>query len=313
MFKKINSNFSSKKLISVLFYVGLIVLLIPIWQSKYFLTGDGPSHLYNAKVLVDLFLGNHTEFYAQYYSLNPELEPNWLSHALYAALQYVFPPYLAEKALLTAYVLTFAFGLRRLLRTINPKGQWVVLLGMPLVYQKVLMFGFFNCAFSYVIFFFILDYWLKHKNHFNWKRASVLGLLLTLVYFTHPMGLALSLAAIGLYFLADLPKDLKKDNGQRIILKKGGLVLLATIPALILIVTYLLRADQGTISAITSSKALYHQLIEANFLVTLSSAEVSFAMVFSIICGLLFFYAIFIKVKGKKFQAGDVLWRPPIH
>lgn len=308
MFNKLNSNFSSKKLTNTFFYVGLLILLIPIWQNKYFLTGDGPCHLYNAKVLGDLFLGNHTEFYSQYYSINSELEPNWLTHFLYAVLQYVFPPYLAEKLLLTTYVLTFAFGLRRLLRTINPKAEWLVLLGMPLVYQKVLLYGFFNCAFSYVIFFYILDYWLRHKDQLTWKRTTVLGLLLTLVYFTHPMGLALSFAAIGLYSVADLPGDLKKENGRRSVLKKAGLGLVAAAPALLLIVTYFARADQDTISAITSSKALYHQLIEANFLVSLSSVEVGFAMAFSVICGLLFFYAIFIKIKSKKLQSADVLF-----
>jgi len=38
-----------------LFLVGLLLLIQPVVSSKFFFTVDGPAHVYNASLLLDLF------------------------------------------------------------------------------------------------------------------------------------------------------------------------------------------------------------------------------------------------------------------
>jgi hypothetical protein len=99
---------------------GLFVLLLglhlgPVWANRYFLTTDGPAHLYNAWVLKTMLLDPQSKFHALLaFNLNPE--PNYLSHALLATLLTVLPPWVAEKALLTLYVAGLPLAVRYLVR-----------------------------------------------------------------------------------------------------------------------------------------------------------------------------------------------------
>lgn len=88
-------NIHFKQIEFFLFYALLIVFLIPVWGNKYFLTGDGPCHLYNSKILLDFITSNNPEFYKEYYVLNKNLEPNWFSHIILAFLLY-FSPYFSN-------------------------------------------------------------------------------------------------------------------------------------------------------------------------------------------------------------------------
>lgn len=103
-----------------IFGLMILVNLVPIVFNTYFLTGDGPCHIYNAKVLLDYWTGHNQEFYAPYYYINTNFEPNYLTSYLLAFFLSFLPDYLAEKALLILYVLTFALSLRWLLGKFNP-------------------------------------------------------------------------------------------------------------------------------------------------------------------------------------------------
>ncbi|UKN01059.1 hypothetical protein K6119_15115 [Paracrocinitomix mangrovi] len=299
---------SYQKWLKVLFYLTLIGLVIPIWQSKFFVTNDGPCHLYNSAVLKDLFLGNHTEFYANYYTLNPELEPNWFTHAAYTFLQLIFPPFLAEKILMSAYLFGFVFSLKQLLHTIGKdKAYWLLMLGMPLLYQKIFLMGFFNCAFSYIFFMMVLNYYLKRKDKLKFGHGLLIMLLLVITYFTHPMGLFLSIACIGAIFLYEFFSD--DFRSKKALLAKGKkslILLLAILPSVILMLSYMLRSNQPSQELATSTKVLFHQLIEGNFLFNFNNSEKLIAAIFAATFGLAFFTAIYFKYKKRSFKMGDV-------
>lgn len=290
-----NKNFS---LLKTLFFFGVVISLIPIWSGKYFLTSDGPSHLYNAQVLLDLISGNSTEFYSQFYEFNNELEPNWFSHALLIVLLTVFPAFLAEKILLTLFVLGFAFGIRKLLLTINPKAEWLALFGLTLIYHKTFMMGFYNCSFSFVIFFYFLAYWIKNRGNDSYKKWFTLSAYLILLFFTHPMGLMIAVACPFAIMFIDI---LNKKEGAKHLLK----FMLSALPSLLLLILFLLRAKQKTLPLEETTKVLYHKLIEADFLFILNLHERWIAAAISGLFGLTVIITVFSRIRAKQFHLTD--------
>src|SRR6266700_4141557 len=69
--------------------------LIPIWVFAYLPTQDGPLHLANAVILKDH--GTPNARYGEFFDLCWEPFPNWTTHILLVALQYLVAPLVAEK------------------------------------------------------------------------------------------------------------------------------------------------------------------------------------------------------------------------
>ena len=90
----------------VLFWALAFLYLVPVWVYRYVPTQDGPSHLDNAQILKDL--GNSVAGYEAYFEIRADPIPNWTSHLLLAGMLYVVPPLLAEKLLVSLYILGFA-------------------------------------------------------------------------------------------------------------------------------------------------------------------------------------------------------------
>ena len=85
-----------------IFYLLLLAAVAPVWSGRFFVTGDGPCHVYNARILLDYFLGRHFGFYDPFYSLNTNFEPNWFGHLWLAFFQAFFAPETAEKGLISS-------------------------------------------------------------------------------------------------------------------------------------------------------------------------------------------------------------------
>ncbi|MGI4833999.1 MAG: hypothetical protein ACRYFK_11110 [Janthinobacterium lividum] len=63
------------------FWLLLGAHLLPLWSHRYFLTVDGPAHLYNAWLLKAMLMHpSNTAHQLLAFNFNPE--PNYLSHVL---------------------------------------------------------------------------------------------------------------------------------------------------------------------------------------------------------------------------------------
>ena len=102
-----------------LFCALLAIMLLPIWQNKFFLTQDGPCHLYNSKLWFDCAMGRNFDFFCKFYQINPNFNPNWCDHLALGSFMLLFPPLLSEKILLSLYIILFPLFLRMLLKTIK--------------------------------------------------------------------------------------------------------------------------------------------------------------------------------------------------
>src|SRR5262245_55091027 len=96
-----------------------LAYLVPGWAYHCLATQAAPAHLFNALILKEY--PTSAAGYEQFYELRAEPLPNWTSHLLLASLFHVFPPLVAEKVLVSLYVLGLAGALRYFLGAFGPR------------------------------------------------------------------------------------------------------------------------------------------------------------------------------------------------
>jgi hypothetical protein len=125
-------------------FAGLIILyLIPIWSFTYFPSQDGPAHLENATVIRDYHRPDRP-IYREYYLLNKHLDPNWLIYLVLVGLMGIGSALVAEKFLLTGYVILLPVAMRYAVKVIRPESAFLSILVFPFIYNFPLHKGFYN-------------------------------------------------------------------------------------------------------------------------------------------------------------------------
>lgn len=160
-----------------------------IWYPQYLVQGDGPSHIYNSKILLDITRGINTQFYNTYYDFVYALVPNWFTHLLLGLLQVAFPPIAAEKLFLSAYTVFAILCFRFLCRQLNPQTTYSYLLVLPVVFQFLYFYGFYNYCYGLFLGILFLACWLRWQKN-EAVKVSYIGLLIlsVIVFLTHPLG-----------------------------------------------------------------------------------------------------------------------------
>ncbi len=98
---------------SYFFWVVVLFTLLPVLTTKYFITLDGPSHLYNANLIKELLLGKN-QLIKDLFQFNPIPVPNWSGHFIMAFFCWLFPAFIAEKLLLVIYLVFTPLFFRRI-------------------------------------------------------------------------------------------------------------------------------------------------------------------------------------------------------
>lgn len=291
------------------FFLLLLVFLIPIWQGKYFLTGDGPTHLYNSEVLKDLVLGVGGDFYGEYYSVNQNFEPNWFSHIVLGTLLTVLPGFLAEKLFLTLYVVLFAVSFRGLIRQFNPQGALISILAFPFIYQKTFQMGFYNFSFSVVFLLLILGAWMRWRGNFNPGRQVRFGLLYLLLFLSHPVSFLYSLPVLGLLWLGEgLPPVLKGKAAWGPFMRLGGRLLLAVLPAMGLMVWFVVRKGTETFPNPDTFHSMWHAFLQLTSLEVLKPNETFWAQLLTATVGFGVLVLAGYRIWYRNWQLGDVFF-----
>jgi hypothetical protein len=203
-----------------LFYGVALLLTFPLFTLHFFPSVDGAAHVYNAGIINGLVKGN--EIYSSVYEFNSVIEPNWLGHAVMCALRIVFSPLIAEKILIAFCMIALPVSFRQLVIHINPAGRYATYLIFPFVYSFMLITGFYNFCLGLPLFFWSILYWLRIKDSLNALRAvKLIGL----------MGLT---AGLVLLFEA-------REKGFRAFIRRALLLLAACIPALMLVLNFIVH------------------------------------------------------------------------
>jgi len=230
---------------SLLFWLLLALHLAPIWIFPFIPTQDGPGHQ-----AVSFILRQYDQpdagLLRRYYLPNQEALPNWFVFFLMSrVLGFVSVP-LAEKILLTAYVLLLPLGVRYALRAIDRRAAFLVVLAFPFTFNFLFQMGFFNFCFSLAAFFFTVGFWLRSPARMTLARTAGLALLVLWVYFCHPVTLAMTVAALlvlaGWRMLLELLTGAEPRFGVRKLLAGSRQWLLgpvlACLPALVLMASF---------------------------------------------------------------------------
>ncbi len=188
-----------------LLFFGLLALhVLPLWVFPFFPSQDGPVHLENAAILRDYHRPDRS-LLPKFYTLSDHFHPNWFGHLALLGLMTVLPPLVAEKVLLTGYVVLLPLGLRYALDGVRMGAGWLAVLSFPLLHHFLYHMGFYNFCWSLALFGFVVGYYLRHHERFGARQTVVLGAMAVLLYFCHPVGLAVAMLAVGVLALAWRP------------------------------------------------------------------------------------------------------------
>jgi len=193
--------------LAALFLTLALLSIVPFWSVRYLPTVDGPCHTYNAWILHQYGNVERYPLFQQYYEISAKPYPNWIGQAVMALLMYVVPPLVAEKLLVSGYVLLFLGGAWYLAGAVRPGERWLAFLAFPFALHQLFQFGFYNFAISVAFFQIALGYWWRHRERPGLRFAVTINLLLWLCYFSHILSLTLALAGIGVLWLATLRRE----------------------------------------------------------------------------------------------------------
>ena len=187
-----------------LFYLLIILALSIILVPRYYITGDGGSHVYNAKVLFDYVLNHEMNFYKEFYTINRSIDPNWMSHLTIGVFLQMFPPWLADKMFQIMYVVSFAFGFRFLIKSIESHNGFLSFLFFPFLFTLPFQQGFYNYSIALSLLFFTIGYYIRIKDNMdNSIHQLILSLLLLTTAFSHGMPAIYGMMIIFFIWLAD--------------------------------------------------------------------------------------------------------------
>lgn len=185
----------TKRFETTLFLVLLGLHLLLIWAFPFTPTQDAPDH----QALTHILREYHEPgagLLRQYYQLNTEALPNWFIFFVMGQVLGFLPVPVAEKVLLTAYVLLVPLAVRYALKALDPRAGFLAVLVFPFLFSFFFHMGFFNFCFSLAAFFFSVGYWLKHAEEMGIGRTMILALLVLWVYFCHPSTLVVTVTVL---------------------------------------------------------------------------------------------------------------------
>lgn len=177
---------------------GALLCLLQIWLPGYYLTCDGPCHLYNASIVHDLWTGSNTGFYYTFYRHNYTIDPNSLTTYAMALLLFVARGAIAEKLFLSTYALIYISGITVLMRRIagNSISLWLCG-GFIFIFTYALSKGFYNFSFGIAFWVWMVWAWIRYLDRPRLSALLIYLLFSSLTFFTHLLPFVLGLITTG--------------------------------------------------------------------------------------------------------------------
>jgi hypothetical protein len=174
-----------------------------IWSVPWFVTQDGPAHVYNAEILKSSVGGfDSTSPWYNVYTVRWQPIPNWAGPISLAGLVACLPAWLADRIMTSVTLVGFAVVILWLRwRVAGGRGLSITaLLASILAMNMAWLFGFTSFMLGACLFPITLGVWWEGRDRLSLPRLVVLAALLTLGYFCHLVSLGLT--ALGLLVLA---------------------------------------------------------------------------------------------------------------
>jgi hypothetical protein len=217
-------------------FLGLVILnCSPFWLFAHFPSQDGPSHLYNTVVLSSY---HTTQLYQRFYNVVPNAAGNVFTEILLVGALKFLSPLVAERLLLTAYVVLLPLSVMYLLRSMGQRRLLWTLAAFLFVPNWFLHSGFWNFCFGAPLALFALGFYLKHRHRWTGSAYLSFGLLGLAVYAAHIVSWGVVvIGVVGAIVFERLA------NRKAIDRRAPSKPLLCLLPGLVLAVVYGLKAQ----------------------------------------------------------------------
>jgi hypothetical protein len=180
--------------------VALAAPLSAIWAVPWFVTQDGPAHVYNAQILAESFdPGSPSRLV---YSISWKPIPNWMGHLVLAGLVARLPAWVADRIMTSATLVGLAAATLWLRwRVAGARGLVLAaFLSALLAMNFAWLLGFTSFLLGCCLFPITLGVWWEGRYRLSLGRIAALSALLCVGYFCHLVSLGLT--AVGLVVLA---------------------------------------------------------------------------------------------------------------
>jgi hypothetical protein len=212
--------------------IALAPALAAIWSVPWFVTQDGPAHIYNAQIIACSF-DPHSPF-ESFYTVRWQPIPNWTGHLALAAMMAVLPAWVADRIMTSTTLLGFAaatFWLRLRVYGEHSAGAalWCALLATNICW----LLGFHSFMLGSCMFATTLGFWWPGRDHFSARQALAIALLLILGYFCHLVSLTLTVLCL-LVLAVRNPSQPCSASRWRPRLKRLASITVACVPVIFL-------------------------------------------------------------------------------
>lgn len=255
-----------------LYFLGLVILnLLPIWVFPFVPSQDGPAHLDSAIALRALASGD--AFFHEYYDAYWRIASNQIYLLLLVGLGSFFPMLIAEKLILSLYVIMLPVAMLFAIRQLRTGNLHAVFLAFPLIYSYIFQLGFYNYCLGLIFFLFAIGLYVNFTRIPTIKNSLILSIALFITYFLHVFVAACTILAIGSMavgrslwpvvtrWLEPRAKSsgLPGPNGKEV-----GLLTLSIAPVMIAMITFLASTETSTfkegaslLSSLTQSQLIF--------------------------------------------------------
>jgi len=168
----------------LIFFLVVLVVSMYFFSYRFFVTGDGPAHLYNANLILEFFNGAEPPV-STYFEMNSFPVPNWTGHLILAFFNLFLPIEVVEKVFLFLYFFGFVYSFKYFIQSYNPNAGWFSLIIIPFGISLFVHSGFYNFCLSFIFLFLVIGFFVRHKNQMNLKKGIVMAMLILLLYFSH--------------------------------------------------------------------------------------------------------------------------------
>jgi len=264
-----------KKIVTLLLLAGIALCLLQIWLPGYYLTGDGPCHLYNAQIVHDLWCGKNTGLYTRFYILAYNPDPNWLTTFALALLLFIAKGVVAEKIFLSVYLVLYISGFYLLLRKISSISSYWLLAIFIFVFPLTLAKGFYNFSFSIAFYFWMVWSWLRFLERRTIGNALLFFLFTSLIFFTHLLPFvfgAFTCGVLAVSYAISQSRDNINERAISLFMKRMSALVLLLMPFLILMVLF--SQKQGGLQLhLRPHPYRLIELIQFKYIITLVNTE----------------------------------------
>jgi len=223
--KKILDRFSIVE--PYFFYVLVFLFTIPVFSNKFFLTVDGPAHLYNSNLIIELFQ-NGDNLLNKFFNFNNTITPNWSGHFLMSLIIYFFPSFIAEKVVILFYIIGLPLSIRYLFNKLKINNRYLIYLIFPFIYSYLFYYGFYNFNIGQVLFFFGIGLWIELRKNRSLSSFLKLFFISSLICLSHLFVFGLFVMVISILNISEVILFIKSSKEVRIKLIKNFLFKLSS-------------------------------------------------------------------------------------